>query len=58
MRPPGGPSRYLGFMTAHWSRLPYERPGRASNRIISEVRSINRMVYDVSGKRPATIEWE
>jgi len=45
-------------MTAHWSRLPYERPGRASNRIISEVRSINRMVYDVSGKRPATIEWE
>ena len=45
-------------MTAHWSHLPYERPGRASNRIINEVRSINRMVYDASGKRLATIEWD
>jgi GMP synthase (glutamine-hydrolysing) len=46
------------FMTAHWSHLPYELLGRASNRIINEVRGINRVVYDVSGKPPATIEWE
>jgi GMP synthase (glutamine-hydrolysing) len=45
-------------MTAHWSHLPYGRPGRASNRIINEVRGINRVVYDVSGKPPATIAWE
>ena len=46
------------FMTAHWSHLPYELLGRVSNRIINEVRGINRVVYDVSGKPPATIEWE
>ena len=46
------------FMTAKWSELPYELLGTVSNRIINEVRGINRVVYDVSGKPPATIEWE
>jgi len=46
------------FMTAHWAHLPYDLLGRVSNRIINEVRGINRVVYDVSGKPPATIEWE
>lgn len=46
------------FMTAHWAELPHALLGRVSNRIINEVRGINRVVYDVSGKPPATIEWE
>lgn len=46
------------FMTAHWAELPYSLLGKVSNRIINEVRGINRVVYDVSGKPPATIEWE
>ena len=46
------------FMTAHWAHLPHELLGRVSNRIINEVRGINRVVYDISGKPPATIEWE
>lgn len=46
------------FMTAHWAELPYSLLGRVSNRIINEVRGLNRVVYDVSGKPPATIEWE
>jgi len=46
------------FMTAHWAHLPHDLLGRVSNRIINEVRGINRVVYDVSGKPPATIEWE
>jgi GMP synthase (glutamine-hydrolysing) len=46
------------FMTAHWAPLPYELLGKVSNRIINEVRGINRVVYDISGKPPATIEWE
>jgi len=46
------------FMTAHWAPLPHELLARVSNRIINEVRGINRVVYDVSGKPPATIEWE
>ncbi len=46
------------FMTAHWAHLPHKLLGKISNRIINEVRGINRVVYDVSGKPPATIEWE
>ncbi|GAB7203680.1 hypothetical protein OS31_01390 [Dickeya oryzae] len=48
----------IDFMTAHWAHLPYEFLGRVSNRIINEVDGISRVVYDVSGKPPATIEWE
>lgn len=45
-------------MTADWGRLPYDVLARASNRIINEVQGINRVVYDISSKPPATIEWE
>ena len=45
-------------MTAHWAELPYSLLAKTSNRIINEVRGINRVVYDISGKPPATIEWE
>jgi GMP synthase (glutamine-hydrolysing) len=46
------------FMTAHWAELPHGLLARVANRIINEVRGINRVVYDISGKPPATIEWE
>ncbi|MDU0810177.1 MAG: glutamine-hydrolyzing GMP synthase [Burkholderia sp.] len=46
------------FMSAHWAHLPYSLLGKVSNRIINEVHGINRVVYDISGKPPATIEWE
>ena len=48
----------IDFMTAHWAHLPYELLGKVSNRIINEINGISRVVYDISGKPPATIEWE
>ncbi|MGL4403950.1 MAG: glutamine-hydrolyzing GMP synthase [Fusobacteriaceae bacterium] len=48
----------IDFMTATWSRLPYEFLEKVSNRIINEVKGINRLTYDISSKPPATIEWE
>ncbi len=48
----------MDAMTADFSRIPYDVLGRISNRIINEVKGINRVVYDISSKPPATIEWE
>lgn len=48
----------VDFMTAHWSQLPWDFLALVSNRIINEVQGISRVVYDISGKPPATIEWE
>jgi GMP synthase (glutamine-hydrolysing) len=48
----------VDFMTAHWTRLPYEFLEHVSRRIVNEVPGISRVVYDISGKPPATIEWE
>jgi GMP synthase (glutamine-hydrolysing) len=48
----------IDFMTAHWAHLPYDFLGHVSNRIINEIDGISRVVYDISGKPPATIEWE
>jgi GMP synthase (glutamine-hydrolysing) len=48
----------IDFMTAHWAHLPYDFLDRVSRRIVNEVPGISRVVYDISGKPPATIEWE
>ena len=48
----------VDFMTAHWAHLPYDFLGHVSSRIINEVNGISRVTYDISGKPPATIEWE
>lgn len=48
----------IDFMTARWAHLPYDFLGTVSNRIINEVKGISRVTYDISGKPPATIEWE
>ena len=48
----------IDFMTAVWSHIPYDVLATISNRIINEVRGVSRVAYDISGKPPATIEWE
>ncbi|MGQ3891155.1 glutamine-hydrolyzing GMP synthase [Legionella sp. CNM-4043-24] len=48
----------IDFMTAHWAHLPWDFLGHVSNRIINEVQNVSRVTYDISGKPPATIEWE
>ena len=48
----------VDFMTANWAHLPYDFIGKVSTRIVNEIPLISRVVYDCTGKPPATIEWE
>jgi len=48
----------IDFMTADWAKIPYDVLEKVSNRIVNEVKHINRIVYDITTKPPATIEWE
>ena len=55
---PQGAAELHGFNGTDWSHLPHELLARISTRIINEVTGVNRVVYDISSKPPATIEWE
>ena len=48
----------IDFMTARWARMPYDFLDHVSNRIMNEINRVSRVVYDISGKPPSTIEWE
>ena len=55
---PSRPSCSTDAMTADWAQLPYDFLAKVSNEIINKVKGVNRVVYDISSKPPATIEWE